>query len=65
VSAQIITPTGNTAVYTLDRASTDPATLVAINGVVQLPGIAYSIAGNTITFAETPLTTDIIDIRFL
>jgi len=65
VSAQIITPTGNTAVYTLDRASTDPATLVAINGVVQLPGIAYSITGNTITFAETPLTTDIIDIRFL
>jgi hypothetical protein len=65
VSAQIITPTGNTAVYTLDRSSTDPATLVAINGVVQLPGIAYSIAGNTITFAETPLTTDIIDIRFL
>lgn len=65
VSAQIITPDGSTAAYTLDRDSTDPATLVAINGVIQLPGVAYSVTGNIITFAEPPLTTDIIDIRFL
>ena len=65
VSAQIITPDGSTAAYALDRDSTDPATLVAINGVIQLPGVAYSVTGNIITFAEPPLTTDIIDIRFL
>jgi len=65
VSAQIITPDGSTAAYALDRDSTDPATLVAINGVIQLPSVAYSVTGNIITFAEPPLTTDIIDIRFL
>lgn len=65
VSAQIITPDGSTAIYVLDRDSTDPATLVAINGVIQLPSVAYSVTGNLITFAEPPLTTDIIDIRFL
>ena len=65
VSGQIITPSGATAVFTLDRATTDVAALVAINGVVQLPGVAYSVSGNIITFAETPLSTDIIDIRFL
>ena len=65
VSGQIITPSGATAVFTLDRATTNVAALVAINGVVQLPGVAYSVSGNIITFAETPLSTDIIDIRFL
>ena len=65
VSGQIITPSGSTNVFALDRATSNVAALVAINGVVQLPGVAYSVIGNVITFAETPLTTDIIDIRFL
>jgi hypothetical protein len=65
VSGQIITPSGLTNVFSLDRATSNVAALVAINGVVQLPGVAYSVTGNVITFAETPLSTDIIDIRFL
>jgi hypothetical protein len=65
VTAQIITPDGSSLQYVLDRDSTSAATLVAVNGVVQLPTVAYTVSGNVITFAESPLTTDIIDIRFL
>lgn len=65
VTAQIITPDGIANTYSLDRNSTSAATLVAINGVVQLPTQAYNVAANVITFAEVPLSTDIIDIRFL
>lgn len=65
VTLQIITPDGANISYSLDRTSTTAALLVSINGVVQLPTVAYTVAGNVITFAEIPLTTDIVDIRFL
>lgn len=65
VIAQAITPDGVSNTYVLTRASTDAATLVAINGIVQLPTVAYTVASNSITFAEVPQSTDIIDIRFL
>lgn len=65
VTGQIITPDGSSLQYVLDRDSTSAATLVAVNGVVQLPAVAYTVAANVITFAEAPLITDIIDIRFL
>jgi len=65
VTAQIITPDGVANTYVLDRDSTSAATLVAINGIVQLPAVAYTVSANSITFVEVPLSTDIIDIRFL
>ena len=65
VTAQTITPDGSSLVYTLDKDSTTAATLVILNGVVQLPSVAYSITGNSLTFSEAPETTDIVDIRFL
>lgn len=65
VASQVITPDGSSTIYLLDRSSSAAALLVATNGVVQLPGTAYTVAGNLITFAEPPQTSDIIDIRFL
>jgi len=65
VTAQIITPDGSSTQYLLDRSSTSAATLVSINGVVQLPVVSYIVTGNIIDFAEAPQTTDIIDLRFL
>ena len=62
---QQITPDGSNVTYTLDQSSTDSGILVSINGVGQLPGSSYSVTGNSITFAQIPETTDIIDIRFL
>jgi hypothetical protein len=34
-----------------------------INGVVQLPTIAYTVSGSTLTFTEAPISTDLIDAR--
>lgn len=61
----ITTADGATYDFTLDRESTTSAALVMLNGVVQLPITAYSISGNTLTFTEAPVTSDIIDVRFL
>jgi hypothetical protein len=64
-SQTITTADGVTTIFTLDRESTTPATLIMLNGVVQLPTTAYSVSGNTLTFTQAPVTSDIIDIRFL
>lgn len=67
VTNQVIVPDGVTNSFTLDQATTEASILVSINGLVQIPGASYSytVSGTTITFAEVPLTTDIIDVRFL
>lgn len=39
--------------------------LVSINGTTQVPDVAYTVAANVITFAETLNSSDLIDIRFL
>ena len=43
--------------------ATTAGTMVSINGIIQQPGIAYTIANATITFSEAPRTTDNVDIR--
>ena len=54
-----------TGPYPLDQNTTSNGILVSINGTVQQPGYAYNVTGNQITFTETPLVTDQIDVRFL
>jgi hypothetical protein len=63
VDQQII-PTGADS-YTLLQNSTSSGVMVSINGVNQLPDVAYNVTGNVITFTQTPQPTDIIDIRFI
>jgi cytoskeletal protein CcmA (bactofilin family) len=53
------------ATFTLDQVTTANGILVSINGTVQQPLFAYNVTGDQITFTETPLVTDQIDIRFL
>lgn len=67
VTNQVITPDGSSVTYTLDKSTTAPAILVMFNGVVQIPGGSYSytVTGNSITFSNPPLDSDIVDIRFL
>lgn len=64
-SQTIDTADGIETVFTLDRESSTAATLVMLNGIVQLPVTSYSISGNTLTFTQAPVVSDIIDIRFL
>ena len=65
ISSQLIIPDGTSVNYALDRSTTASAILVITNGVVQTPTLAYSVAGNLLSFVEAPLTTDTVDIRFL
>lgn len=65
ISDQTITGDGSNATFALDQSTTANAVIVSTNGVVQRPGVAYTVTGNSITFAEPPQTTDIIDVRFI
>ena len=66
ISTQQIIPDGVSSIYTLNQSTVENGILVNINGTIQQAGAgAYSVSGNQITFAETPLVTDIIEIRFL
>jgi hypothetical protein len=59
---------GVTVAFTLSAATTTNSTIVSINGIVQIPTIAYSVGGvgsDTLTFTEAPQTGDIIDVRIL
>jgi hypothetical protein len=55
----------STVTFTLSEDSTTATTLVAINGVLQIPVTAYSVSGNVLTFTEAPESTDVIDVRIL
>ena len=56
---------GSTVTFNLITPSVTKAVLVTINGVLQIPDVAYTVASATITFSEAPLSTDLVDIRFL
>ena len=50
-----------------NSTATQSSIFVSINGTAQIPGTAYSVdtANNTVTFADVPLSTDTVDIRYL
>jgi len=62
---QQITPDGSSTAYVLTQVATAASIIVSLNGVVQIPNDGYTVTGNSLTFIEPPLTTDIVDIRFL
>jgi hypothetical protein len=75
-STQFSAPSGNpngnvdgvNAAFTLPAATTTNGCIVSINGVVQLPTVAYSIGGagnDVLTFTEAPAIGDVIDVRTL
>lgn len=65
VTSQTIIPDGSSAAFTLTQGSTTESVLVNFNGVIQRPSTTYTVTGNLITFSTVPLTTDIIEVRFL
>jgi hypothetical protein len=70
ITNQTITPDGTSYTYTLDHNATSDGVLVSINGVLQRPGVSYLVSANQITFYSSgtptaPLTSDIIDVRFV
>ena len=63
LSSETIYPTGATNSYTLLESATTEGVLVSINGTLQQPTTAYTVSGNVITFTETPLSSDVIEVR--
>lgn len=62
------TPTGaidgSNDVFHLDHAPLTGTEYVYLNGVVQYPTLAYTIAGNAITFITPPQIGDVIDVSY-
>jgi hypothetical protein len=58
---------GTTVAFTLGSTQTTNSCIVSINGVVQVPTVAYSVAGTdptcVLTFTEAPISGDLIDVR--
>jgi hypothetical protein len=58
---------GGTVAFTLSESQTTNSCIVSINGVVQIPTLAYSVfSGNlNLVFTEAPAAGDVIDVRKL
>jgi len=58
---------GATVAFTLGSTQTTNSCIVSINGVVQIPTLAYAVAGTdptcVLTFTEAPASGDVIDVR--
>jgi len=65
ITDQNINGDGTSNVFILSNASTTNTSLVSINGILQVPVLAYSISGNVLTFTEAPAVGDLIDVRVL
>jgi hypothetical protein len=65
VTDQQITGDGVSTTFTLDQQASTVGIIVSINGTLQRPTSAYTVAGDQLTFTETPEVSDVIDVRFL
>jgi hypothetical protein len=65
ISNQTISPDGSSSTFNLNQSTTAVGVLVTINGVTQTPNVSYTVASNNISFSQTPLTGDIIQVRYL
>ena len=66
ISSEVINPDGSANTYTLGSNTTVDSVLVSINGTLQQPIYSYNIVNNNqITFTEVPLTSDVIEVRFI
>jgi hypothetical protein len=65
ITSEQFSGNGVANVFTLGGSSSTASTVVAINGVMQIPTTAYSVSGTTLTFTEAPETGDLIDVRRL
>jgi hypothetical protein len=54
---------GSTVAFTMAGSNTTAGVIVAVNGIVQQPTVAYSVSGTTLTFTEAPAIGDTIDVR--
>jgi len=67
ISDQQFNGDGVNVAFTLSSTQTTNSCIVSINGVVQIPTLAYAVAGTNptcvLTFTEAPAVGDVIDVR--
>jgi hypothetical protein len=63
IDSEVFNGDGTTVAYTLATSQTTDSCIVSINGVLQIPVLAYSVTGNVLTFTEAPLVSDTIEVR--
>jgi hypothetical protein len=63
VFSDTFTGDGSQVNFTLSQNNTTQGTLVSVNGVLQIPTTSYTVSGNVLTFAEAPISTDVIEAR--
>ena len=55
----------STVTFTLQQETTADAIIVVTGGIVQQPYTGYTVSGDEITFAEAPLSSDEVVIRYI
>ena len=66
ITSQILNGNGIANTFTLSSTVGSVADLiVSVNGTLQQPTTAYSVNGTLITFAETPVAGDVIEVRHI
>jgi hypothetical protein len=65
ISDQQFSGTGSQTNFTLSSNQTTNNCIVSINGIIQLPVLAYSITANVLTFTTAPANGTVIDVRKL
>jgi hypothetical protein len=65
LDSQIIYADGITNNFALNNPSTTNGVLVSINGTLQQPTLAYTVTGTDLTFVEVPMSTDVIEVRYI
>jgi len=63
IDSEVFNGDGSTVAFTLATDQTTDSCIVSINGVLQIPVLAYSVSGNVLTFTEAPLSQDTIEVR--
>jgi hypothetical protein len=65
ISSESFNGDGANVAFEMNGAGSTASTIVAINGIVQIPVTSYSVSDTTLTFTEAPEIGDIIDVRRL
>jgi hypothetical protein len=65
IASETFTGSGYSTVFTLATPQTTDSVIVSLNGVVQIPNLAYTVSGTTLTFTAAPGPGYTIEVRSL
>jgi len=63
ITTNTYTGSGTQTLFILPESQSTISSIVSINGVLQVPGISYSIAGTSLIFSQPPEAGDLVEVR--